>query len=84
VDNYASSTPPRTSIRGNADKAAGAASRTAMLRIMVILHYDGTPIAARFIAWAIGDSLDALKVAPLRMVSRSSEPTSYCLHPRRF
>ena len=39
------------------------------LRIMPILHYDGTPITARFIARAIGESLDALKVAPLRVVS---------------
>jgi 2-oxoglutarate/2-oxoacid ferredoxin oxidoreductase subunit alpha len=39
------------------------------MRIMPILHYDGTPITARFIAKAIGDSLDALKVAPLRVVS---------------
>src|SRR5260370_22050740 len=39
------------------------------LRIMPILHYDGTPITARFIARPIGDDLDALKVAPLRVVS---------------
>jgi 2-oxoglutarate ferredoxin oxidoreductase subunit alpha len=39
------------------------------MKIMPILHYDGTPITARFIAKAIGDSLDALKVAPLRVVS---------------
>jgi 2-oxoglutarate/2-oxoacid ferredoxin oxidoreductase subunit alpha len=39
------------------------------MRIMPILHYDGSPITARFIAKAIGDSLDALKVAPLRVVS---------------
>jgi 2-oxoglutarate/2-oxoacid ferredoxin oxidoreductase subunit alpha len=39
------------------------------LRIMPILHYDGTPITARFIARAIGENLDALKVAPLRVVS---------------
>ncbi|HSV24686.1 MAG TPA: 2-oxoacid:acceptor oxidoreductase subunit alpha, partial [Xanthobacteraceae bacterium] len=38
-------------------------------RIMPILHYDGTPITARFIARAIGENLDALKVAPLRVVS---------------
>ena len=38
-------------------------------RLRPILHYDGTPITARFIARAIGDSLDALKVAPLRVVS---------------
>ena len=39
------------------------------MRIMPILHYDGTPITARFISKAIADSLDALKVAPLRVVS---------------
>jgi len=39
------------------------------IRVMPILHYDGTPITARFIARAIGESLDALKVAPLRVVS---------------
>jgi 2-oxoglutarate ferredoxin oxidoreductase subunit alpha len=39
------------------------------MKIMPILHYDGTPITARFIAKAIGDSLDALKVAPLRVAS---------------
>ena len=33
-----------------------------------ILHYDGTPITARFIARAIGEHLDALKVTPLRKV----------------
>jgi 2-oxoglutarate ferredoxin oxidoreductase subunit alpha len=31
-----------------------------------ILHYDGTPITARFISGAIADRLDALKVTPLR------------------
>jgi 2-oxoglutarate/2-oxoacid ferredoxin oxidoreductase subunit alpha len=39
------------------------------MRLMPILHYDGTPITARFIARAIGENLDALKVAPLRVVS---------------
>ena len=39
------------------------------MKIMPILHYDGTPITARFIASAIGGSLDALKVAPLRVAS---------------
>jgi 2-oxoglutarate ferredoxin oxidoreductase subunit alpha len=37
-------------------------------RIIAILHYDGTPITARFIATAIGERLDALKVTPLRKV----------------
>jgi 2-oxoglutarate ferredoxin oxidoreductase subunit alpha len=38
------------------------------VRLIPILHYDGTPITARFIARAIGDHLDALKVTPLRKV----------------
>jgi 2-oxoglutarate ferredoxin oxidoreductase subunit alpha len=37
-----------------------------------VLHYDGTPITARFIAKEIGDRLDALKVSPLRKVASSS------------
>src|ERR1700694_5928906 len=37
-------------------------------RLVAILHYDGTPITARFIAEAIGQRLDALKVTPLRKV----------------
>ena len=36
------------------------------VRLVPILHYDGTPITARFIARAIADHLDALKVTPLR------------------
>jgi 2-oxoglutarate ferredoxin oxidoreductase subunit alpha len=39
------------------------------VRLVPILHYDGTPITARFIAQAIGEHLDALKVTPLRVVS---------------
>jgi 2-oxoglutarate ferredoxin oxidoreductase subunit alpha len=38
------------------------------LRLVPVLHYDGTPITARFIANAIGDHLDAMKVTPLRKV----------------
>src|ERR1700738_4560513 len=38
------------------------------IRLVPILHYDGTPITARFIARAIGDHLDALKLTPLRKV----------------
>jgi 2-oxoglutarate ferredoxin oxidoreductase subunit alpha len=38
------------------------------VRLVPILHYDGTPITARFIAGAIGDHLNALKVTPLRRV----------------
>jgi 2-oxoglutarate ferredoxin oxidoreductase subunit alpha len=37
-------------------------------RLVPILHYDGTPITARFIARAIGEDLEALKVTPLRKV----------------
>ena len=38
------------------------------VRLVPILHYDGTPITARFIAKAIGDHQDQLKVTPLRKV----------------
>jgi 2-oxoglutarate/2-oxoacid ferredoxin oxidoreductase subunit alpha len=38
------------------------------VRLVPVLHYDGTPITARFIARTIGDRLDALKVTPLRKV----------------
>ena len=38
------------------------------VRLVPILHYDGTPITARFIAGAVADRLDALKVTPLRKV----------------
>jgi len=38
------------------------------VRLVPILHYDGTPITARFIAAAIGEHLDALKVTPLKKV----------------
>src|ERR1700674_4259701 len=38
------------------------------VRLVPILHYDGTPITARFIAREIGDHIDALKVTPLRKV----------------
>ncbi len=38
------------------------------VRLIPILHYDGTPITARFIAGAIGDHQDQLKVTPLRKV----------------
>jgi 2-oxoglutarate ferredoxin oxidoreductase subunit alpha len=37
-------------------------------RLIPVLHYDGTPITARFIARAIGERLDALKIPPLRKV----------------
>jgi 2-oxoglutarate ferredoxin oxidoreductase subunit alpha len=38
------------------------------VRLIPILHYDGTPITARFIAREIVDDLEALKVTPLRKV----------------
>ncbi|MFZ5693845.1 MAG: 2-oxoacid:acceptor oxidoreductase subunit alpha, partial [Pseudomonadota bacterium] len=38
------------------------------VRLIPILHYDGTPITARFIAGAIGDHLDRMEVLPLRRV----------------
>ena len=38
------------------------------VRLVPVLHYDGTPITARFIARAVGEHLDALKVTPLRKV----------------
>jgi len=37
-------------------------------RLVPVLHYDGTPITARFIARSIAKHLDALKVTPLRKV----------------
>jgi LysR family hydrogen peroxide-inducible transcriptional activator len=38
-------------------------------RVLPVLHFDGTPITARFIAKAIGDHLDALKVTPMKVKS---------------
>ena len=38
------------------------------VRLVPVLHYDGTPITARFIAREIGAHLDKLKVTPLRKV----------------
>jgi 2-oxoglutarate ferredoxin oxidoreductase subunit alpha len=37
-------------------------------RLVPILHFNGTPITARFIAAAIGEHLDARKVVPLHKV----------------
>jgi 2-oxoglutarate ferredoxin oxidoreductase subunit alpha len=34
-------------------------------KLIPVLHYDGTPITARFIADAIGKQMDAAKVAPI-------------------
>jgi 2-oxoglutarate/2-oxoacid ferredoxin oxidoreductase subunit alpha len=39
------------------------------VRLVPILHYDGTPITARFIAKSIGDHLDQLKVKPMKVTS---------------
>jgi 2-oxoglutarate ferredoxin oxidoreductase subunit alpha len=39
-------------------------------RIVPVLHFDGTPITARFITDEISARLAALKVAPLREVVR--------------
>ena len=38
------------------------------VRLVPVLHYDGTPITARFIAREIGEHLDKLKITPLRKV----------------
>src|SRR5580704_13833363 len=48
-------------------------------RLMPILHFDGTPITARFIAHAIGDELDGRKITPLRkaMSSQSQQAPSF-------
>jgi 2-oxoglutarate/2-oxoacid ferredoxin oxidoreductase subunit alpha len=46
------------------------------IRLVPILHYDGTPITARFIAHAIGDHLDALKVTPLRKLVSGQDRAS--------
>ncbi|MBI5901378.1 MAG: 2-oxoacid:acceptor oxidoreductase subunit alpha [Rhodocyclales bacterium] len=35
-------------------------------KLIRVLHYDGTPITARFIAGKIGDALSAHKVTPIR------------------
>jgi 2-oxoglutarate ferredoxin oxidoreductase subunit alpha len=35
-------------------------------RLVRVLHYDGTPITARFIAGAIAETADSLKVVPFR------------------
>ena len=39
------------------------------VRLVPILHYDGTPITARFIARAIGEHLDAMKMTPAKVTS---------------
>ena len=35
-------------------------------KLVKVLHYDGTPITARFIAGAIADKLESDKIVPLR------------------
>jgi 2-oxoglutarate ferredoxin oxidoreductase subunit alpha len=35
-------------------------------RLIRVLHYDGTPITARFISGKIGDALAENKVTPIR------------------
>ena len=35
-------------------------------KLVRVLHYDGTPITARFIADAIADKVDDLKIVPFR------------------
>jgi len=39
-------------------------------RLIPILHFDGTPITARFIAGAIAQQMKAMNVAPLRRVAQ--------------
>jgi 2-oxoglutarate ferredoxin oxidoreductase subunit alpha len=39
-------------------------------RLIPILHYDGTPITARFIVGEIAERVRAMKVAPLRKVAQ--------------
>jgi 2-oxoglutarate ferredoxin oxidoreductase subunit alpha len=38
------------------------------VRLVPVLHFDGTPITARFIAQSIGEHIDALKITPLKKV----------------
>ena len=35
-------------------------------KLLRVLHYDGSPITARFIAGAIGETASSLKIVPLR------------------
>ncbi len=39
------------------------------VRLVPILHYDGTPITARFIAKSIGDHIDQMSVKPAKVSS---------------
>jgi 2-oxoglutarate ferredoxin oxidoreductase subunit alpha len=38
-------------------------------RLTPVLHYDGTPITARFIVKEIGEDVAALNATPMRKVS---------------
>ena len=40
-----------------------------LVRLVPILHFDGTPITARFIAKTISEHLDKLKLSPMKVVS---------------
>jgi 2-oxoglutarate ferredoxin oxidoreductase subunit alpha len=39
------------------------------VRLVPVLHYDGTPITARFIATSIGDHLEQMSVKPAKVTS---------------
>ena len=52
-------------------------------RLIPILHYDGTPITARFIVEEIAQQMKALKVTPLRRVRSHMSVTSAILRDRR-
>jgi 2-oxoglutarate ferredoxin oxidoreductase subunit alpha len=39
-------------------------------KLIPVLHYDGTPITARFIAGAIAQQLASLKVTPIKKVAQ--------------
>ena len=38
-------------------------------KLIPVLHYDGTPITARFIAYEIGEKLALFNVTPIRKVA---------------
>jgi len=53
-------------------------------RLVPILHYDGTPITARFIVKAIADMLTVVTLAPLkRALPRSSSSYAASASPPR-
>jgi 2-oxoglutarate ferredoxin oxidoreductase subunit alpha len=39
-------------------------------RLISVLHYDGTPITARFILGEIAEKVAVLKVTPLRRIAQ--------------